>query len=148
MTGRKQGFQVIQVRKSMSIAESIFTCFRKSFDFRGRAQRAEYWWFAVFQIVLGLATSWSLILGSIVSWGLLLPILAVTARRLHDTGRTGWLALIYVLNVLTVPLINLINPVFVVPALASLAIILILCAMPGESGPNKYGPDPLAEDML
>ncbi len=97
----------------MSFQESVVTCLRKYADFKGRATRAEYWWWylvtflassvvntidvliAVFNVVVGQGyfTPLSTILGpfsTVFSLLILLPSLAVTARRLHDTGRSGW----------------------------------------------------------
>ena len=107
-----------QVRPQMSFGEAIKTCFKKYFDFKGRARRSEYWWFVLF--VFLVAVVWTFV-GSIVSafiiaflsqgntaamagtaaliicLVLLLPLLfvvipqyAVLTRRLHDTGKSGW----------------------------------------------------------
>lgn len=78
--------------------EAISTCFRKYVTFSGRANRPEFWWFTLFVWLSALAASVidSAVLGNygvlslIVSLGLLLPGLAVTVRRLHDTDRSGW----------------------------------------------------------
>lgn len=67
----------------MSFTESVSTCFKKYFVFSGRASRSEFWWFYLFCIVLfplGIFT--------------FIPHLAVTVRRLHDTGRSGFFLLI------------------------------------------------------
>jgi len=79
----------------MTLSESIDTCFRKYATFKGRASRSEFWWWALFtllgQVVLGMIHE-KLGLGFAVAT--LLPYLAVTARRLHDTNRGGWHQLI------------------------------------------------------
>lgn len=54
----------------------------------------------------------------------LLPALAVAARRLHDTGRSGWLLLLAL-----IPLIGAI-------------ILIVFHAQDSKPGPNKYGPNP------
>lgn len=71
-------------------------------NFSGRARRSEYWWFYLFTILVSITTSvvdatlnTSVdneigVAGLIASLALLMPSLAVTARRLHDTDRTGW----------------------------------------------------------
>jgi uncharacterized membrane protein YhaH (DUF805 family) len=56
-------------------------------------------------------------LGTIYSLGVLIPSIAVGVRRMHDVGKSGWFLLIPIYN-------------------------LILAVREGESGPNKYGPDP------
>ncbi|QSX36378.1 DUF805 domain-containing protein [Shewanella sedimentimangrovi] len=65
-------------------------------DFTGRARRTEYWMFVLFYLIFYvLLAGLDYLLGA--SWivnlfalALLLPSLAVGARRLHDTGRSGW----------------------------------------------------------
>lgn len=60
-------------------------------DFEGRAGRADYWWFAlVVMLVVAAATALSEALGTAVFLVLALPLAAAGARRLHDTGRSGW----------------------------------------------------------
>lgn len=76
--------------------EAIQTCFTKFADFSGTATRYEFGWFLVFTLLL-------LALGEVihdkaaqlVMLVLLLPFLAAGARRLHDTGRSGWWQLFY-----------------------------------------------------
>jgi uncharacterized membrane protein YhaH (DUF805 family) len=120
-------------------------------DFSGRARRTEYWMFtlisAIISIVLGLidallfrtgsftsitgggsvAFSASLgVLGTIYSLAVLLPTLAVSVRRLHDTDRSGWWLLIGL-----IPLIGAI-------------VLLVFFVTAGNQSPNRYGPDPKA----
>lgn len=60
-------------------------------DFEGRAGRADYWWFAlVVLLVVAAATAIRTELGTAVTVLLALPLAAAGARRLHDTGRSGW----------------------------------------------------------
>ena len=79
----------------MTFQDSIKVCFNKYVDFSGRASRSEYWWFALFlflgYIVTGMVNHWLYYLFAL---GTLLPSLAAAARRLHDTGRSGWWQLI------------------------------------------------------
>ena len=69
----------------------------------------------------------SAVLGSIYSLAVLLPTLAVTCRRLHDTDRSGWWQLIWI-----IPLIGFI-------------LMLIWTTRKGTEGPNRFGPDPISE---
>lgn len=83
--------------EQMTFSKSISTCMGKYFDFNGRASRPEYWWFYLFIVLLALG--WGIfdrsgVMSSIVNLALLLPSLSVTARRLHDTNRSGWWILI------------------------------------------------------
>ena len=79
----------------MTFGESIKTCFSKYADFSGRATRSEFWWWALFVLLVSAAAGIiSEVLSGIFSLAVLLPYLAVGARRLHDTDRSGWLQLI------------------------------------------------------
>ena len=100
--------------------------------FHGRARRKEYWYFVLFNLLVALAIAAvdglfgsNGMLGTLYSLAVLLPSIGVGVRRLHDTNRSGWWMLIILL-----PLLGLI-------------ILLIFMAMPGTSGKNDYGDDPL-----
>ena len=86
----------------LSFNEAVGTCFRKYFDFTGRARGSEFWYFLLFVFCLSCAAQ---ILDAILfdfTWvgfgplywisylGLLFPILTVYVRRLHDTNKSGW----------------------------------------------------------
>lgn len=103
---------------------------RQYADFTGRARRKEYWMFVVVNVIISIVlTILDQILGInllAVLYGLavLLPSLAVGARRLHDTGRSGWWLLLGI-----IPFIGAI-------------VLIVFFALDGEQGPNAYGPDP------
>ncbi len=92
----------------MSFGEAIQTVFRKYAEFMGRAARDEFWWWALFNVlVVGALNLFNVIrigdnayLGSLLAglWGIavLLPSLAVAVRRLRDAGH-GWGNLFFVL---------------------------------------------------
>jgi uncharacterized membrane protein YhaH (DUF805 family) len=85
----------------MTFAESIRTCFSKYVDFNGVASRPEFWWFMLFAFIVAVVLNFvSPTLANIVALGLLLPQLAVGARRLHDTGKSGWWQLLLILPVI------------------------------------------------
>jgi uncharacterized membrane protein YhaH (DUF805 family) len=88
----------------MSFTDAIKICFAKYADFNGRALRPEFWWFFLFTllacIVAGVISE---TLSLLFSLAVLIPSFAVGARRLHDTGRSGWWQLLYL-----VPLVGLI----------------------------------------
>ena len=117
----------------MSPMQSIQTVLGNYANFDGRARRSEYWWFFLFVNVLLAALIFVsmlvsellfVILGLFVL-ALLLPSLAVTARRLHDTNRSAWWILVNI-----------------IPYVGGL-VLVVLCALSGTSGPNRYGPEPL-----
>jgi uncharacterized membrane protein YhaH (DUF805 family) len=88
----------------MTFGESIRTCFSKYVDFNGVASRSEFWWFILFTFIVGLvlnivdrALGTAPVLYAIFALAVLLPYLAVGARRLHDTGRSGWWWLIAII---------------------------------------------------
>lgn len=75
-------------------------------------------------------------------WGLgtLIPSIAVTVRRLHDRNLSGWWILGFAVIAFVLMLIPLIGPLLV---LAGEIAYIVILALPGTSGPNKYGEDPL-----
>ena len=101
---------------------------QKYFCFDGRAGRGEFWqWFlavVIVNFVLGILDSAIIhkpVLQGLFSLAILLPYLGVTARRLHDRGKSGWLQLIGL-----IPIVGFI-------------IVLIMCIPEGDAGENKYG---------
>jgi len=87
--------------KKMTIVESIKTCFSKYADFNGRASRPEFWWWVLFTFVVSVALGFvSQMVSGLFSLAVLLPSIAVGARRLHDTDRTGWLQLVWLIPVI------------------------------------------------
>ena len=104
--------------------------------FEGRARRKEYWMFVLFNLVatfvlmlVDVAIFRVRLLSGIYSLAVLIPTIAVGVRRLHDTNRTGWWML-----------------VIIIPAIGWI-ILLVLMAMEGTRGPNRFGPDPLPERL-
>jgi uncharacterized membrane protein YhaH (DUF805 family) len=84
----------------MTFGESISTCFKKYVVFDGRASRSEFWWFALFTFLVSLVLGFvSQALSSVFSLAVLLPSLAVGARRLHDTDRSAWFLLLWLVPV-------------------------------------------------
>ncbi len=113
-------------------------------NFMGRARRSEFWYYVLANIIisiiigiiekmLGLGTYESNqfgfqaqggILSNIYTLAVFLPGLAVSIRRLHDTGKSGWTILLGL-----IPLVGFI-------------ILLVYFATEGDSGSNEYGVDP------
>ena len=84
----------------MTFQESIRVCFSKYSDFSGRATRSEYWWFGLFIVVVGTVLSLINQYASLAFYlAVMLPSVAVAARRLHDTNRSGWWQLLSLIPV-------------------------------------------------
>ena len=75
--------------------------FQKYATFTGRATRAEYWWVMLFLFLVSIVLSWLGKFGTIVSFvfslACIVPQFAISVRRLHDSGLSGWIAGAYVL---------------------------------------------------
>ena len=110
---------------------------RKYATFSDRARRSEYWYFtlvylvaAVILSVIDVATglySQSTgigLLSGIFAIAMILPSLAVTVRRLHDTDRSGWWLLIAL-----IPLLGAI-------------VLLVFMVLDSDAGSNRFGPNP------
>jgi uncharacterized membrane protein YhaH (DUF805 family) len=104
--------------------------------FGGRARRKEYWMFSLFNFIfafsigfmegffgVGGESLWGPISG-LYALAVIIPGIAVTVRRLHDTGRSGWWLF-----------------VALVPIVGPLAVLWFMI-QEGESTENIYGPDP------
>jgi uncharacterized membrane protein YhaH (DUF805 family) len=117
---------------------------KKFATFSGRAPRAEYWWFVLFTVLVTMGLTildFALFgtetvneygigpLGAIATLAFFLPSLAVTVRRLHDRDKSGWWIFINL-----IPLIGFIY-------------LFYQYVSRGTAGSNRFGPDPLAEDM-
>ena len=87
-------------------------------DFSGRASRKEYWYFYLFALINGIVTC---SMGYVL---LLVPTIAVTVRRLHDIGKSGWYSLITL-----------------IPIVGWIIIIIWLC-QDSQPGANKWGANP------
>ncbi len=110
----------------MNFGQAISVCLGKYVDFSGRAARPEFWWFFLFQVLVGVVASFlGDMVSSLVSLALLLPALAVGARRLHDIGKSGWWQLI---------------------ALTVIGILVLIywAVQPSAEGSNEYDKAPAA----
>lgn len=100
-------------------------------DFSGRARRKEFWMFMLvsFLVSLGISVLAMMLRPlSVLTWvyslAVLVPSVAVGTRRLHDTGRSGWMQLL-----LLIPIVGFI-------------IVLIFWCQDSAPGDNAYGPNP------
>ena len=92
-----------QPLRGASPRDAIVRFFKKYAAFEGRASRSEFWWpwaaavvvNMAINVILGSDSTAGSVIGAIFSLAILVPQLAVGARRLHDTGRSGWWQLLY-----------------------------------------------------
>jgi uncharacterized membrane protein YhaH (DUF805 family) len=85
----------------MNFVDAIKICCVKYADFRGCATRPEFWWWTLFTVIASLSlqvVSTQLSAGFTIAT--LLPSIAVGARRLHETDRSGWWQLLYFVPVI------------------------------------------------
>lgn len=73
----------------LGLIEAVKICFNKYADFNGRASRAEYWWWYLFNVLVSLVLGWIPFVGWAVGVALIIPTLAVSWRRMHDIGKGG-----------------------------------------------------------
>jgi len=119
----------------MTFAESAVAVLSKYATFTGRSRRPEFWWwfllllvyavlFAALALLIGSGTVGEVLVVaySISMLAILVPSVAVVVRRLHDSGKSAWWLLLYL-----------------IPAVGGL-LVLALMALPSTAGPNKYGP--------
>ncbi|MGX9416700.1 DUF805 domain-containing protein [Vibrio sp. RC27] len=98
--------------------------------FSGRARRQEYWMFFLFNLIFTIALGFvdrmfgTDVLSFVYGVFIFIPNLAVLVRRLHDTGRSGWWALL-----LLVPLIGIL-------------VLFIFAILDGHTNENEYGQNP------
>lgn len=134
-------------------------------DFKGRSRRKEYWMFVLLNLIVSTVLLGPLVVsiisnadaldladdtadldalasagpvglafaGVYILWALaiFIPSIALTIRRLHDRDMSGW----WYLGLVVVSLVPVIG------SLGSIA-LLVLMALPGTAGPNRFGPDP------
>ncbi len=105
-------------------------------NFSGRARRAEYWNFYLFNVIAYIVLGALSALGNaffalifVYAVGILIPSLALSVRRMHDLGKSGWYML--------VTLIPLVGGIW----------FLVLTCTEGEEGTNEYGLDPKAVEV-
>ena len=124
----------------MSFTEAISSGFRNYVNFTRRAARSEFWFWFLFSVLASIVAGlidyalfgggalWRALspISGLVSLALFLPGLAVSVRRLHDTGRSGW----WILLVL-------------IPIIGAIVLLIWFCKR-GTPGPNQFGPAQLA----
>lgn len=115
----------------MGFQQAVASGFSKYVTFSGRACRSEFWYFVLF-VVIGTIVCMALdyvldlgLLNILFSLATFLPGIAITARRLHDIGRSGWWQLL-----------------ILVPLVGCILLIFWFCRR-GEPTANRFGPPPI-----
>lgn len=143
-------------------------------DFTGRAPRAEFWWYFLAVIVASIvARIIDNILGMnlvgpygpislLLMLGLIVPNIAVSVRRLHDTDRSGWWILLPIVPYCLAFVLGGaammggaasgsamgmgagmgIAAIFLLIGAACALLLLVFYCLPGTPGDNRYGPNP------
>ena len=108
---------------------------RRTFDFKGRSRRREYWYFMltfwVLSVILEIIElnvpppqkEVLIIIEAIVGYPLLIPLISLLIRRLHDIGKSGWWGLIFL-----IPIVNI--------------IMTFVWLIRDSDDDNQYGPNP------
>lgn len=125
----------------MSGLDYFFYCLKNYANFEGRARRSEYWYYTLFNILaallltmvftgIAIAMNTPEIVFLSYLWYLvtLIPTMAVAARRLHDTDRSGWWQLLAF-----------------VPFVGGIVLLVFYC-QDSQLGDNPYGPNPKYPD--
>jgi uncharacterized membrane protein YhaH (DUF805 family) len=104
--------------------------FKQYANFDGRAHRTAYWMFVLFYLIFYMvAIAIDGLLGMALVTGLyqlalFIPSISVGARRLHDTGRSGWWQLIGLIPIL------------------GIIVMIVFLVQDSQPGSNQYGPNP------
>ena len=122
----------------MGFGQAVASVFGNYATFSGRARRSEYWYWVLFTFLVGVVAAvadqllgWHISGSNPGGWLSLafavivaIPSIAVTMRRLHDTGRSGWW--------------------WLVSAICGIGAIIVFFFCIGDSNPgaNQYGPNP------
>jgi uncharacterized membrane protein YhaH (DUF805 family) len=142
----------------MGFGEAVKSGFSKYFVFSGRATRPEYWYFVLFYVLCNfvaqlcdgaLGTGFGKsggIFSGLFSLALMIPHMAVSFRRLHDTAHSGWwVGGSLLLAVAAGVTLVVMKPVAVILFLALFILALLMLfwlCQPGTPGDNRFGPPP------
>ena len=136
----------------MNFSASIKTCLTKKYlSFSGRASRSEFWFFYLFLLIgyiicftLIMAVSFKLFwLMGLFMLGMVIPAFAVTARRLHDTNKSGWFQLLPlpagILETVFANSSESLEILFLIIGLGLYIYLFILYCTDGDKKNNRFG---------
>ena len=140
------------------------------FSFEGRTRRSHFWIGWLICLGAGVVAGWIPLLGGLISLALIWPNLAISVKRLHDMGQSGWLiAIPWVVSIVGIfvavgmigvsaltntaaleredpaAILALVGPaigLFGLLLLVNLGFLLWIGLFEGQRGDNRYGPNP------
>jgi len=137
----------------LNLPEAVKICFKKYFNFKDRASRSEYWYFALFGVIvygIGIGMifiSYKLIwLLVVISIALIIPFIAVTARRLHDINKSGWFQLLSVPAGILEAVFHAqkgLEILFMIIGWVCALYLFVLYIQEGDRNSNRFGENPL-----
>lgn len=125
--------------RNVGFGAAIFLGIKNYGNLDDRTSRGGFWWFRLALLLVEVAIAFVDLhffsandgshshiaggpLGDVFFFAAFIPSVAITVRRLHDIGRSGWW-------------------VFIGPTIIGLFVLLYWLCQPGTRGENKYGPD-------
>ena len=125
----KNFFNEIQARaddlkgpESVDFTKAIKLFFLYALNFKGRSSKSEFWWGYLFNLLASLVLPVIPIVGGLLSLVMIVPGVALSVRRMHDIGKSGWYLLM--------GLIPLAGPI----------IVLVYMCTASQPGANQWGP--------
>ncbi len=142
-------------------------CFEKYATFQGRASRSEYWWFFLFNFLIMIITDFIPFAGRLYCLFSVIPLLAVSVRRLHDINRGGWWVFPPLITIFLFPIVitfvmgySLMTTEIIMPEISLLfmfplitifllfilvwsIILFVFYCLPGTNEENNYGKKPV-----
>ena len=106
----------------VDFVKSIKLFFLYALNFKGRSSRSEYWWGYLFNVLLSFALNFVPVIGGLLSIAMIIPGVALSIRRMHDIGKSGWYLLM--------GLIPLAGPI----------IVLVYACTASQTEANQWGP--------
>ena len=133
----------------MNFIEAIRSGFNNYFNFKGRASKSAFWYFLLFEFIYFFIAGFLLGMVAVnedifamATLFLVLPIaipgIAVTARRIHDFGKSGWMQCIFIPGFVIDEFLGTRMVIWFV----TFVIFAIYCSQNGTHGKNKFGTKP------
>jgi len=117
----------------LKIMEWYLSCLKEHYaDFKGRARRKEYWMFVLCNLLAAIVVAFVAgliklpVLYYLYGLAVLVPGVAVSVRRLHDIGKSGWWIFISL-----------------IPVIGGIWLLVLFC-LDSQAGANEWGENPKA----